>query len=463
MFRSTDCGFPALCDRLSVKGKTVKHVILTSNIFIDKQRINVFFLFSTGCYHYCINNLPNGGKAMYDFGQIHKIPAVIMRGGTSKGLVLRNSDLPSDPALRDEVIIRLYGTPDINQIDGLGGGTSLQSKLALVGRPTHPDADIDYTFGQVSLDSKRIDYNVTCGNFVTAVGLYAAEEGYVQLKEPTTDVHIYNTNTNKIIVAEIPVKDGQVQYEGDFVIDGVSEASSRIMINFLDSGGGFTGKTLPTGNPIDLVQLKDGRDFQVTIIDCANVVIFVQATDLGLKGIELEREINGNPYLLDTLEHIRVECGILIGVIKDDREVVSPSTHALPKIALVSSSSEYTTNKNKLIQETDVDIVSRYISMGSLHRAYAVSGAMALATATKIPGSIPNQLFSSHNPEVKIGHPSGIVEVESVVVQDGNDWSVTRAANGRTARRLMEGYAHVPTTLLLSRIPKHALKEGICE
>ncbi|MED4601376.1 PrpF domain-containing protein [Paenibacillus validus] len=402
---------------------------------------------------------------MYDFGQIHKIPAVIMRGGTSKGLVLRNSDLPWDPALRDEVIIRLYGTPDINQIDGLGGGTPLQSKLALVGRPSHPDADIDYTFGQVSLKSKRIDYNVTCGNFVTAVGLYAAEEGYVELKEPTTHVHIYNTNTNKIIVAEIPVKNGQIQYEGDYVIDGVSGASSRIMINFLDSGGGFTGRTLPTGNPVDLVQLKDGRDFQVTIIDCANVVIFVRATDLGLKGIESETEINGHPHLLDTLEHIRVECGLLIGVIKEeDRAAVSPSTHALPKIALVSSSSEYTTNKNKLIQETEVDIVSRYISMGSLHRAYAVSGAMALATATKIPDTIPNQLFSSPNPEVKIGHPSGILEVESVVVQDGNNWRVTRAANGRTARRLMEGYAHVPAALLRSWMPGDAqVKEGICE
>ncbi len=168
-------------------------------------------------------------------------------------------------------------------------------------------------------------------------------------------------------------------------------------------------------------------------------MIFVRATDLGLKGIESETEINGHPHLLDTLEHIRVECGLLIGVIKEeDRAAVSPSTHALPKIALVSSSSEYTTNKNKLIQETEVDIVSRYISMGSLHRAYAVSGAMALATATKIPDTIPNQLFSSPNPEVKIGHPSGILEVESVVVQDGNNWRVTRAANGRTARRLME-------------------------
>lgn len=390
---------------------------------------------------------------MYDFGQIHKIPAVIMRGGTSKGLVLRKSDLPSDPTLRDEVIIRMFGTPDINQIDGLGGGTSVQSKLALVERPSHPDAHIDYTFGQVSLETKRIDYNVTCGNFVTAVGLYAAEEGYVQLKEPTTNVSIYNTNTKKIIVAEIPVKNGQIQYDGDFVIDGVSGSSSPIMLNFLNSGGGFTGRTLPSGNPQDNVRLKDGRKFEVSIVDCANVVIFVRAQDFGLQGIELENEINGNKQLLDILEKVRVASGILIGLIKEeDRAIVSPSTHALPKIALVASPSEYKTNNNKLIRPMDVDIVSRYITMGSLHRAYAVSGAMALGTASKIPGTIPNQLFSSQKPGVRIGHPSGIIEVESIVQKEGDNWFVTRAANRRTARRLMDGYAHVPVSLFRSGV-----------
>jgi 2-methylaconitate cis-trans-isomerase PrpF len=386
---------------------------------------------------------------MYDFGKTYKIPAVMMRGGTSKGLILRRVDLPSDPVLRDEVILRIYGSPDSSQIDGLGGGTSLSSKLAIVGAPSHPEAHIDYTFGQVSLEKKSIDYNVTCGNFITAVGLYAAEEGYVQLKEPVTPVNIYNTNINKIIVAEIPVKNGQIQYDGDFTIDGVPGSSSKIMLNFLNPGGTFTGKILPTNHSIDIIMLDDGREFEVSIIDCANVVVFVRAQDIGLQGTELQSEFDGNKEALLTLEKIRVEAGIRIGLIKEeDREVVSATSHALPKIALVTSPTEYTTSNNKLINVDDIDIVSRYVSMGALHRAYAVSGAIALATAAKIPGTIPNQLFSSIELGVRIGHPTGTLYVETIVKKEGDDWIVLRAANGRTARRLMDGYAYIPVAVL---------------
>lgn len=386
---------------------------------------------------------------MYDFGQVHKIPTVIMRGGTSKGLILRKSDLPADPALRDETILRIYGSPDSNQVDGLGGGTSLSSKLAIVGPPSQPDAHIDYTFGQVSLEKKVIDYQVTCGNFVTAVGLYAAEEGYVPLSEPITSVNIFNTNTGKIIVAEIPVKNGQIQYDGDFVIDGVPGSSSKIMLNFLNSGGTFTNNTLPTEQASDLIQLEDGRHFEVSIVDCANVVVFVRAQDLGLQGTELETEINGNPALLSTLEAIRVESGIRIGLIKEEEKpLVSPTTHALPKIAIVAASSDYQTNNKRWIAAKDTDILSRYISMGLLHRAYAVSGAIALAAAAKIPGTLPNRLVSPEKTGIMIGHPSGMLYVESTLEKEAGKWVVTRAANGRTARRLMDGYAYVPVSVL---------------
>lgn len=386
---------------------------------------------------------------MYDYGQNHKIPTVIMRGGTSKGLILRMVDLPSNQILRDEVILRIYGSPDPNQVDGLGGGTSLSSKLAIVGPPSHPRAHIDYTFGQVSLEKKVIDYNVTCGNFVTAVALYAAEEGYVSLKDPVTYVNIYNTNTKKIIVAEIPVKNGQIQYNGDFVIDGVPGSSSRIMINFLDSGGTFTGKTLPTSNPIDTVQLKDGRKFEVSIVDCANVVVMVKAQDFGLQGIELNHEINENRELLQVLDEIRIESGIMIGLIKEeDRNNINQNTHALPKITIVSAPSEYMTIDHKFIKMEEIDIVARYLSMGSLHRAYAVSGAIALCAAAKIPGTIPNQLVSSVGSGIRIGHPSGVLYVETTVEREGDNWIVPRAAIGRTARRLMEGYAYIPVSVL---------------
>lgn len=387
---------------------------------------------------------------MYDFGQILKIPTVMMRGGTSKGLILRQADLPSDPDLRDLVILRMYGSPDSNQIDGLGGGTSLTSKLALVGPPSHPDAHIDYTFGQVSVESKVIDYHVTCGNFVTAVGLYAVEEGYVPLKEPVTSVRVFNTNTKKLIITEIPVKNGQIQYEGDFTIDGVPGSSARIMLNFPDSGGTFTGKTLPTGRPKDIVKLLDGREFEASIVDCGNVLVMVRAQDVGMQGTELESEINGNRELLHTLESIRVECGIRIELIREEeRASVTAATHALPKIAMVASPAGYNTaGGGKVVSSQDIDIVSRYISMGRLHRAHAVSGAIALAAAAGIPGTIPNQLAKALGAGIRIGHPSGALYAEAMVERNGDDWAVTRAANGRTARRLIEGYAHVPVSVL---------------
>lgn len=386
---------------------------------------------------------------MYDYGQIYKIPTVIMRGGTSKGLILRKADLPSDPNVRDEMILRIYGSPDRNQIDGLGGGTALTSKLAIVGPSVYQSAHIDYTFGQVSIEKKAIDYNVTCGNFVTAVGLYAAEEGYVPLTEPVTKVNIYNTNINKVIVAEIPVKNGQIQYDGDFSIDGVPGTSSRIMLNFLGAGGSFTGRTLPTNNTQDTICLQDGRKIVVSIVDCANVLVFVKAQDVGLRGTELPDEINVNKALLETLENIRVEAGVKIGLIKrEEREQVSPTTHALPKIAMVASPDEYMTSSGTRVKVEDIDILSRYISMGSLHRAHAVSGAMALAAATRIPGTIPNQEISHRKSAVRIGHPSGSLLIDATVEKDESDWRVIRAANGRTARRLMEGYAYVPISVL---------------
>jgi 2-methylaconitate cis-trans-isomerase PrpF len=387
---------------------------------------------------------------MFDYGQLHKIPTVIMRGGTSKGLILRRSDLPADEVLRDGVILRIYGSPDNSQIDGLGGGTSTTSKLAIVGPSSHPDANIDYTFGQVSLDRQVVDYNVTCGNFVTAVGLYAVEEGYVPLTEPITSVKIYNTNTKKLIVAEIPVKNGQIQYEGGFSIAGVPGLSSRIMLNFLDAGGTFTGKTLPTNSPTDIIKLDNGKEYEVSIVDCVNTLVFVRAEDVGQTGAELPNEVNGNTELLNTLEQIRVKAGIKIGLIQEG-ENVTPSTHALPKIAMVSKPKEYTTVNQQLVKQEDVDVLSRYITMGSLHRAHAVSGAMALAAAAKINGTIPNHIVSNTRDGINVGHPSGTLYADATVEKIGEEWLVAQAGNGRTARRLMEGYAYVPASIFVGK------------
>ncbi|RXT00682.1 2-methylaconitate cis-trans isomerase PrpF family protein [Ammoniphilus sp. CFH 90114] len=387
---------------------------------------------------------------MFAYGQLNRIPSTLMRGGTSKGLILRSVDLPKSPILRDQIILKIFGNGN-SQIDGIGGGTSLTSKLALVGPPAHPDAHINYTFGQVSLEKMVIDYKVTCGNMASAVGLYAAEEGYVNLEEPLTSVRIFNTNTDRMIEVQIPVKDGQIQYDGDFYIAGVSGTASRIMVNFLDAGGTFTGKTLPTGNTIDTIQLEDGREFSVSIIDTANIVVFIGAEALGLTGTELSSDINGNPTLMATLEEIRVKAGIKIGVI-DRADHVTPTTHALPKIAMVSPVRIYDTENGTKVTEQEIDIVARYISMGSLHRAFAVSGAIALGSAVKIPGTIPNQMVLSNEGGVRIGHPTGTIYVEVQAEKAGEEWNVIRGGIGRTARRLMDGYAYVPTSVLSGEI-----------
>ncbi|WP_066074606.1 2-methylaconitate cis-trans isomerase PrpF family protein [Neobacillus soli] len=386
---------------------------------------------------------------MSSFLKRYRIPTVIIRGGTSKGLILRTIDLPTIERLRDQVILRIYGSPDSSQIDGLGGGTSLTSKLALVSPASRIDADIDYTFGQVSIEKSVIDYRATCGNMAAAVGLYAAEEGYVRLTEPVTRVRIYNTNTKRIIVAEIPVANGQIKYEGEYKIDGVPGTSPKIMLNFNDSGGAFTGNTLPTSNVVDTIRLPNGQEFHVTIVDSVNPVVFVKASEVGAAGIELPNELNKNNHLLNLLEKIRIEAGIISGILKKG-ENITPASHALPKIAFVTQPMDYSNTNNEYIQKENIDITSRYISMGTLHRAYAVSGAIALATACQIPGTIPNKIVSSLGNVIRIGHPSGIIYTEATVQKEGNNWNVSRAAIGRTARRIMDGYAYVPSTIFSS-------------
>ncbi|TCT21711.1 hypothetical protein EDD68_11015 [Melghiribacillus thermohalophilus] len=374
--------------------------------------------------------------------QITRVPCVIMRGGTSKGVFLRKNHLPADPKERDEWILKIFGSPDQRQINGLGGGTAVTSKLAIIDAPSRKDVDIDYLFGQVSLEDKEIDYTPTCGNIATAVGLYAAEEGYVKLVEPITVVRIYNSNINKIIEVEIPVKNGEIQYEGDFEIDGVPGTASKIMVNFLDSGGAITGHLLPTGHVLDAIQIDDGRTYHVSVIDSANVVSFVSAEQLNIKGTEIGDAFN-QPELLDTLEKIRVEIGHKIGLIPDKKQA-SPASHALPKIAVVSPPQSYISSNNKPIDQADIDIVGRYVAMGKLHQAFAVSGGIAIATGAQIPGTIIHSMVdTSKKGSINIGHPSGMITVEGQVDQKDGNYIVTRAAIGRTARRIMEGYTLV--------------------
>lgn len=367
-----------------------------------------------------------------------KIPAVLMRGGTSKGLVINRMDLPASETERDDVIVQVFGSSHESQIDGVGGGTAVTSKLAIVDASNEKGIDINYTFGQVSLSENEIDYQPTCGNISAAVGLYAVEEHMVHIEDELTTVVVYNTNTKKIIEIEVPTKDGRPVYEGDYEIAGVSGSYPRINVNFLDSGGAITGKLLPTGNAKDEITLENNQKVNVSIVDSANTLVFVDSKEIGIKGDEIGDEFN-QTETLNLLEEIRVKAGKMINLIDED-ENVSPLTHALPKLSVVSTPASYTSSKNEVISQDDIDLLGRYVAMGKLHPAYAVSGGIAAATASQIEGTVISDIFhSSPGETIRIGHPSGIIEAEAIVENRNGQFSVERAAIGRSARRIMEG------------------------
>ena len=378
--------------------------------------------------------------------ELMKVPAVLMRGGTSKGLVINKNDLPNDYNLRDRLILRIFGSPDIRQIDGIGGGTPVTSKLALIEESKTDDIDIIYTFGQVSILEESIDYKPTCGNISAGVGLYAVEEGIAKIEDRMTTVRIYNTNTEKIIEVEVPTANGEVTYEGDYKIAGVPGGYPRINVNFLDSGGGITGQLLPTGNVQDKIVLEQGDAYNISIVDSGNTLVFVGAGEIGIEGTETGTAFNQKDTL-DKIEKIRAAAGRKIGLIGKDA-IVSPVSHALPKIAIVSSPATYTTSNDQTIQESQMDVLGRYVAMGALHESFAVSGGIAIATASQIPGTIINEIFESRAGEsVRIGHPSGVIEAEAIVESDNEELKVKRAAIGRSARRIMEGRVIVDSSV----------------
>jgi len=376
-----------------------------------------------------------------------RIPAVFIRGGTSKGVFFHENHLPEDTEIRDRVILAAFGSPDPNrrQIDGLGGAVSTTSKTAIISRSIDPSYDVVYNFGQVSIDRPIVDYKGTCGNISSAVGPFAVDEGMVPAVSPVTTVRIHQKNTNKLIVAEVPVKDGRYNEEGDYAINGVPGTGGKITLRFRDPGGAVTGRLLPTGNPVDTLDVPGLGSVQVTIIDAANPVVLVEAEQIGLSGIEID-EIDNSREIKQRLEAIRCAAAVAIGLMETPEEATR-SSQAVPKIACVSTPKTYVTLSDRQVQADAIDLSIRIMSMGTLHRSIAISGAIATAGAAMIEGTVAFKLKGKTGGSgtiINLGHPGGIVDVGATMeTREGKPY-YTEATVGRTARRLMEGYVFVP-------------------
>ena len=377
----------------------------------------------------------------------NRIPAVLMRGGTSKGLFFHANHLPPDPGLRDAVLLAAYGSPDPNrrQIDGVGGAVSTTSKVAIISPSASPDYDVVYNFGQVSIDRPLVDFKGNCGNISSAVGPFAVDEGLVAATEPVTRVRIHQINTDKLIVAEVPVKDGRFDEAGDYEIAGVPGRGGKIILRFSDPGGSLTGKLFPTGNVKDNLDVPGLGHIELTIIDAANPVVLVQAAALDLEGTKIEK-IDSSENIKEQLERIRCAVAVEIGLAGTIEEATQRS-QAVPKIAWVSVPKSYHTLGGKSVDVTEVDLVARMMSMGTLHKSFAVSGAVATAGAARIPGTVVHDLMSpeaSKKEIMRLGHPGGIIEVGAIVKETRGNFNYKEAILGRTARRLMEGNVLVP-------------------
>lgn len=370
-----------------------------------------------------------------------KIPCVIARGGTSKGIYIKENHLPADKAARDQTVLAIFGSPDVRQIDGLGGADPLTSKLAIIGPSSRPDADVDYTFGQVSIKSPMVDYSGNCGNISAGVGPFAIDEGLVKAFEPVTTVRIHNTNTGKLLIAEVQVKNGHAQVSGDCAIDGVPGTGAKIMLDFSDTKGSATGKLLPSGKAKEMLKTSAG-EFEVSLVDCANAMVFVKAESVGLKGTEGSKEIDGDKALLDKLEAIRGAAAAAMGLAGDEAEALSKCP-AFPMLAIVSPPADYQSySTGQTVKADDISFVARNMFMQVLHKTYAGTGTVCTGVAASIPGTVVAEVRAARpawGDAIKIGHPCGLITVEAKV----ESGQVKRAAFARTARRIMEGQVYI--------------------
>lgn len=377
-----------------------------------------------------------------------RIRAVFMRGGTSNGLVFHDRDLPSPGAARDAVLLAAMGSPDPNmrQLDGMGGGISSLSKICIVGPPTHPQADVDFTFGQVGIDVPVIDYGGNCGNMSSAIGPFAVEEGLVPApNDGEAVIRIHNTNTGKLIAARFPVQDGLPVTMGDFALDGVAGTAAPIRLEFLAPGGSKTGKLLPTGNAVDVIELPDLGPIDASLVDATNPMVFVAAESLGLTGTEMPDEIAADATLMDRLEAIRRRASVMMGLTPD--EAAAARLISIPKIALLAPPVAAATLSGRRLTAEDADITARALSVGQPHKAIPLTGALCLAAAIRVPGTIAERLAVTDGRDaIRIAHPSGTISVDAATDDADGQVHIRHATVLRSARRLFEGFVCIPAS-----------------
>tara|TARA_A100001037_G_scaffold257363_1_gene243946 strand:+ start:1069 stop:2196 length:1128 start_codon:yes stop_codon:yes gene_type:complete len=366
------------------------------------------------------------------------IPAMIIRGGTSKGVYFKRSDLPSDESTWDQVLLRVFGSPDSMQIDGIGGSHSTTSKAMVVSPSEKDNFDLDYKFAQVSVNDNTVDWGGNCGNLTFGVGVFGIESGMVKtIPSHTTNLTLYNENTNSTIEQSLSTtQDGSPQYEGDFTVYGVPGTGSPIRSRFVDPSGSVTNKLLPTGHTSEVISVDSIGDIAVSIVDVTTPCVFVNASDLGVSAAISPAEINGDADLLSTLEHIRSIACERAGIVDDFQNATSHSP-GFPKVAIVGNPCDYTTLSGDEIASSSHDILARIMSMQKAHPAYAVTGAMCTASAALLEGTIPNQALSpTHSGDsIILGHPKGTMRIGVGIVNN----EITYTEADRTSRTIMEG------------------------
>ncbi|PFG29820.1 2-methylaconitate cis-trans isomerase PrpF family protein [Paramicrobacterium agarici] len=374
-----------------------------------------------------------------------RVPAVFMRGGTSKALFFHEADLPEDPRVRDQFILAAYGSPDPfrRQIDGVGGAASSTSKVAVISDGREQGVDVLYEFGQVGIDQRIIDRRGNCGNISSAVGPFAVDEGLVEATDPMTVVRFLNVNTGKVIVAHVPTKGGRFDPNGEFELPGVPGRGSAVKLDYLEPGGSVTGRLLPTGNAVDQLDVPGLGTIDVSLVDAANPLVFVRWRDVGLDGTETAAQLDADQEFRARAEAIRAQASVLAGIAPSAAEATAQAP-SVPKLSFVGPPRDYTAANGHSYSAEQMSVRAAMMSMGWLHPSYPLTGAIATSVASRITGTLVNEAIRSDSDSVVIGHQSGLLPMEVDVEFGDTGWFARSASGFRTARRLFEGAVLVP-------------------